>query len=101
MRFAVIPPDMHHQKALQFLQILQIGLAVAGKTLISLPSVSRRDPASPWGSPTLRYYRSGLSLSSEGWGGHENQLAEAFIGHTAEDALVQPGRLAGGGHNGG
>ena len=26
LRFAVIPPDMHHQKTLQFLQILQIGL---------------------------------------------------------------------------
>ena len=42
---------MHYQKTLQFLQILQIGLAVAGKTLFSLPSITWREPPSPQGKP--------------------------------------------------
>ena len=42
----------------------------------------------------------GLALTGEGWGGHEDQLAEAFIGHAAEDALVQLRRFVRCGHDG-
>ena len=55
---------------------------------------------------TLMHYKRSptspnLPLSRKGRGGHEDQLAEAFVGHAAEDALVQPGGLVGGGHDGG
>jgi len=33
-------------------------------------------------------------------GGHEDELTEPFIGHAAEEPLVQPGRLVGSGQNG-
>jgi len=48
----------------------------------------------------LRFCRSELALASERRGGHQDQFAEAFIGHAAEDALIQPGRLAGCRHDG-
>ena len=147
-----IRPDMHHQKTLQFLQILQIGSGLVlswcphHERLLTIedprtkcvwtglqyshhkrdrratlaiprghdvtessgkPNVAR--PTKKLGSqtePNLRkdnpYYekKSGLPPSSEGRGGHQDQFAKAFVGHAAEDALVQPGRLAGCGHDG-
>ena len=48
----------------------------------------------------LRYYRSELPLAGEGWGGEEDELAEALIRHAAEDALVQLRRFVRCGHDG-
>ena len=147
-----IRPDMHHQKTLQFLQILQIGsglvlswcphherlltiedprtkcvwtglqyshhkrdrratLAIprghdvtesSGKPNVARPTKklgSQTEPSLRKDNPVYEK-KSELTLSRKGRGGEEHQLAQAFIGHAAEDALVQLRRFVRCGHDG-
>ena len=96
-RFCVF--DMHKkrakaQKLRKFVTMCPLGTA---REQTRSPLFARD---TPWARYPAYEKKSELALASEGRGGHEHQLAEAPVGHAAEEPLIQPGGLAGSRHDG-